>query len=34
MTRTVEHRVARLVEAGFDHATARNVSDVHTPNLM
>jgi hypothetical protein len=28
------NRTARLQEAGFDAATARYVSDLHTPNLM
>ena len=34
MRRTAENRVTRLLEAGFDAATARHVSDLHTPNLM
>jgi hypothetical protein len=35
LTRTMErNRVRRLVASGFDNATARHISDLHTPNLM
>jgi hypothetical protein len=34
MRRLAGNRVGRLLEAGFDEATARHVSDLHTPNLM
>jgi hypothetical protein len=34
MRRTDANRVSRLLDAGFDQATARRVSDLHTPNLM
>ena len=35
LMRTMErNRVRRLRAAGFDEATARHLSDLHTPNLM
>jgi hypothetical protein len=34
MKATAANRIARLEEAGFDAATARYLSDLHTPNLM
>jgi hypothetical protein len=34
IARMAASRVARLVAAGLDEATARHVSDLHTPNLM
>ncbi|MEA2179046.1 MAG: hypothetical protein QOG77_2343 [Solirubrobacteraceae bacterium] len=35
LTRTMErNRIRRLVSCGFDAATARHISDLHTPNLM
>lgn len=35
LTTTMErNRIRRLVACGFDPATARHISDLHTPNLM
>jgi hypothetical protein len=34
MARMGENRLRRLRAAGFDAATARHLSDLHTPNLM
>jgi hypothetical protein len=34
MTRTQQNRVRRLRAAGFDLQTARELSELHTPNLM
>jgi hypothetical protein len=34
MARTAENRIRRLRAAGFDDATARHLSELHTPNLM
>ena len=34
LRRTAANRVSRLLDAGLDLATARHVSDLHTPNLM
>ena len=35
LMRTMErNRIRRLRSAGFDAATARYLSDLHTPNLM
>jgi hypothetical protein len=35
LTKMMErNRVRRLVSCGFDRATARHISDLHTPNLM
>ena len=34
MSAMESNRVRRLRAAGFDHATARELSDLHTPNLM
>jgi TusA-related sulfurtransferase len=34
MARMAENRIRRLRAAGFDEATARHLSELHTPNLM
>jgi hypothetical protein len=34
MARMAENRIRRLRAAGFHDATARHLSELHTPNLM
>ena len=34
MARMERNRIRRLRACGFDAATARHISDLHTPNLM